>query len=373
MKTKSLILLLTTVILSSCAKSYSLEFNLKEYPEELSFHTEAQDGYFKDSYEYIGTYAKSSNEDLGKSIPINITWEAKTNIKNPIYHFEYSVNEDLSNSKTIETNTESVDLNNLYLNTTYYYRVSSNSPDTKTTYVSDIGSFKTTGLGLRNLNIPSLSNIRDLGGQIIENGKRIKQGLIYRSAAFNTAYTTEITISDDDINYLVNELGIKTDIDLRNNEEESKGIENGGITSSILGESVTYMHFPMIYRSSNILERPSNLESIQNFFEALSDINNYPMVFHCSQGKDRTGGLAYVLELIFGESHEDAMKDYLFSNFSNVGSVHRTHIEGDAMIYGVIKKYENGETLQEKAYNYLVEKLEIPEETISKIKGILME
>ena len=372
MKSKALILLLTSVMLSSCA-STKMEITIKSYNEPLSFHTENQIGYFNDDYIYIDKYGKTGLEDLSKSIPITISWEANTNIKEPLYIFTYGTNEEFATKGTsIITKETSVDLNNLLLDQTYYYHVKVDDPKLKTTYVSDSGTFKTSGEGLRNLNIPTLSNVRDLGGQIIGEGKkRIKQGLIYRSQGFNTAYTTEVTISNDDINYLVHVLKIKTEIDLRKDFEESKGIETGGITSSPLSESVTYKLLPMIYQSSNILTRPSNQDSIKEFFEVISDINNYPLIFYCSQGKDRTGGLAYIIELLLGEVHEDAMKDYLFSNFSNVGSVHRTHIEGDAMIYGVISKYENGETLQEKTYNYLTEVTGIPSETLDKIIEIL--
>ena len=390
MNTKSFSFILLTSLLSLCACSTKekiesespieessiieekMTFTLNDYPDALSFHSEDQIAYFNDDYSNIDKYATGNKTDLSKSVPITISWNVETNLEDPTYRFIYGTKEDLSDSFEIETKETHVDLSNLLLDQTYYYQIKSNGFYLDELFLSDVGTFKTSGFGLRNLNISSLSNFRDLGGLIIGEGKRIKQGLIYRSAAFNTSYTSNITVNDEDISILKDELDIKVEVDLRDDQETSKGIETGDISVSPLGDDVSYIKCPMLYGGMNILTRSENQESVKAFFNLLADKNNYPMVFHCSQGKDRTGGLAYVIGALLGVEHEWLMKDYLFTNFSDIGTVKASGIEGSAMIYGVINKFE-GETLKEKTYNYLVNRTGIESATLDKIIEILGE
>ena len=368
-KTIRIISILSMIsLLSGCKAKETMEIILKEYNEKLSFLTENQEGYFNDDYINIGKYASSGKEDLSKSKAINISWDINTNVEDYTFGFKYKCEGD--KEFYIETSETNVDLYNLRLDAEYEYSVDYKFKTNKSA-ILERGTFKTSDVGLRNLNIETLSNIRDLGGISIGDGKRIKQGLIYRSAAMNEAYTSDITISDNDKNYLVDVLGIKSDVDLRQNVKTSKGIENGELTESPLGKEVTYKMTPMVYGGNNVLTKGDNQSSIRAFFEFISHEENYPMMFHCSQGKDRTGAMAYVIEALLGAEHEDIMRDYLFTNFSNVGSVHRTSMEGDSMVAGTLNNYENGETLKEKTYNYLVNETNIPSETLDRIINIL--
>jgi hypothetical protein len=82
--------------------------------------------------------------------------------------------------------------------------------------------------GVRMIYTPSVWNVRDLGGWACTGG-RVKYGKIFRGGHFGS-------ITDADKSTLVDWLGIKTDIDLRNNSETS------GITTSPLGAGVEYFH-----------------------------------------------------------------------------------------------------------------------------------
>ncbi|AEV35966.1 protein tyrosine phosphatase [Pseudovibrio sp. FO-BEG1] len=53
---------------------------------------------------------------------------------------------------------------------------------------------------------------------------------------------------------------------------------------------------------------------ISRFMHVLLEEQNYPLVFHCAGGKDRTGYVAAVLMLSLGFSEEDVMRDYLTTN-----------------------------------------------------------
>ncbi len=53
---------------------------------------------------------------------------------------------------------------------------------------------------------------------------------------------------------------------------------------------------------------------VSRFLHLLTDANNFPMLFHCAGGKDRTGYMAAVTMLTLGYSEEDAVRDYLTTN-----------------------------------------------------------
>ena len=56
------------------------------------------------------------------------------------------------------------------------------------------------------------------------------------------------------------------------------------------------------------------INALRKFFRILIDNPDHVFYFHCSQGKDRAGLVAYVLEIALGVSKEDAREDYLLSN-----------------------------------------------------------
>ncbi|WP_170560587.1 tyrosine-protein phosphatase [Ruegeria atlantica] len=53
---------------------------------------------------------------------------------------------------------------------------------------------------------------------------------------------------------------------------------------------------------------------VSRFLHLLTDANNFPLLFHCAGGKDRTGYMAAVTMLILGYSEEDVLRDYLTTN-----------------------------------------------------------
>lgn len=53
---------------------------------------------------------------------------------------------------------------------------------------------------------------------------------------------------------------------------------------------------------------------VSRFLHLLTDANNFPMLFHCAGGKDRTGYMAAVTMLTLGYSEEDVVRDYLTTN-----------------------------------------------------------
>jgi len=57
-----------------------------------------------------------------------------------------------------------------------------------------------------------------------------------------------------------------------------------------------------------------NAHRYQSFFKILLDEKNYPLIFHCTAGKDRTGFAAVLLLTALGVDEKTIMEDYLLTN-----------------------------------------------------------
>ncbi|MCG7521845.1 tyrosine-protein phosphatase [Ruegeria sp. Ofav3-42] len=62
---------------------------------------------------------------------------------------------------------------------------------------------------------------------------------------------------------------------------------------------------------------------VSRFLHLLTDSNNFPLLFHCAGGKDRTGFMAAVTLLTLGYSKEDVMPDYLATNVYTFGELEK--------------------------------------------------
>ena len=262
----------------------------------------------------------------------------------------------------------------------YYWTVS----DTKGKKVSEASSFEMTldnVVGPRNLFVDGVENFRDIGGWgRYVDGKYVtymKQGMIYRSGRFNEdkEETPKITISESGIREVNDHLHIKTEIDLR----RSGNNEIGGLTTeSPLGSEVKYYNLPMYYGGNNILTyagpvsgdsyQYDNPKAIKQFFDLLANKDNYPINFHCSIGKDRTGCMAYLIEGLMGFSEEAMQRDYMFTNFANAGMCKLTDITDK---YGATISAYPGDTLEDKVFNYLNLEIGVSEENLNNIRTIL--
>ena len=67
-----------------------------------------------------------------------------------------------------------------------------------------------------------------------------------------------------------------------------------------------------LYR--DFVSLPSAQDSYRTLFLSLSSPSKVPGVFHCTNGKDRTGWAAAALLTFLGVSKEDVIADYLRSN-----------------------------------------------------------
>ena len=162
--------------------------------------------------------------------------------------------------------------------------------------------------------------------------------------------------------YAVKTLGIKTDLDLRGPGECS------GMRESPLGPEVKWIR--TTFRDYGGLFGDDGKKSFKEAFAVLIDEKNYPLVFHCIAGADRTGTLAYVVEALCGVSDEDLVFDWELTALANpnVGFAHEKRY--DKLVAGFLKY--PGSTTGERVAAF-VKSLGFTDADIARLREILLE
>ncbi len=202
----------------------------------------------------------------------------------------------------------SMRIGNFNTGATYYWYVRAEAAD-GTAVKSAVSTF-TTKPGPRLLVIPGVENARDIGNWSRDAEGGIPQGLLYRSGKLESGGTEAVDV-------LVNELGIRTEIDFRNPEED--------FVSSFLPEDrVTIVVDPIGYYGY-FIENPS---LSVNSFRLLTRPDAYPVIFHCKAGADRTGSFAFMLEALAGRTAVDRAIDYELTGSRYVNADDDSEAEG---------------------------------------------
>ena len=365
---KALLPLIFIISLVACHTRPTLS-NLKIATQ--GHFTEAQLNYLNNN-DPSNTSPYNGNMSASKPLPITFSWDGEGD---GTYEINISTSELSKDQVAFYTTKEhSFDFYNPMLNQDYYVKIDVRDTDGGTlggTYTH----FKeeTTVKGPRNIYVDGVENFRDIGGW-----GYIKQGMIYRSGRFNEdkEETVKVSISEDGLHEVNTHLKIKTEIDLRRTSNN----EVGGLKDkSVLGDNVNYYQLPMAYGGNNILTFEGKLSGddwvynnpgeIKEFFKILANEENYPINFHCSIGKDRTGCMAYLIEGLLGFDQETMYRDYMFTNFADAGMCKLTDITDR---YGkTLDEYPNGDNLQQKIYNYLNQEIGVSTGYLDNIINIL--
>lgn len=199
------------------------------------------------------------------------------------------------------------------------------------------GHFKTEK-SPKTIVIDGVSNARD----IAFFSKTLKQGMIFRTASLDAI--TEKGLTD-----ALSKYRIKSEIDLRNTGEGKQ---------HPLGETVNYYSMPGAYYVSTgaSIKDPLYQQNMAKAIKVFADENNYPIVFHCAIGRDRTGTFAAVLEAFLGAGYDDILADYEMSFFSDAGC--KDDATPDMMIARITEIYDflseySGGSLQENTAKFL--------------------
>lgn len=247
----------------------------------------------------------------------------------------------------------------------------------------------------RNVIIPGLQNFRDLGGYTSYPGrKQVRWGMIYRSAAIDSLPSWSLSE--------LKNLGIKTVIDLRNDDEKRnptllnphfnvvsipihigctrqllQQIERQQVDNETVCKTLQQMYTDIITECS---------PQFKQIFTLLQDEANYPVLMHCTTGKGRLGVIS---ALILSALHVDSgtiMSDYQLSNnyfdIRNASKVAHNlpsaSQEAITSLYSARVNYLNAslKAIEKQFGNtnaYLQKEVGLKKEEIKKLQSILLE
>jgi len=202
-----------------------------------------------------------------------------------------------------------------------------------------------------------ISNLRDLGGIAAEGGSVIRSGMLIRAASLKDAQPEDLD-------------GISTIIDLRTpgEREEEPDIVCGkeylelpvfedlmaGISRE---EAAAERNTPGMAHLYMLIVRRFT-DEIRRIIRAIleHDYSGGAVLWHCSEGKDRTGIIAAIILDILGASREDIMEDYLKTNIINLPKAIRIRdevlkTEGEEIAERVYMSYIADEAYLNAAYD----------------------
>ena len=352
-------------------------------PASTAIHTDLQASYLADkdpltikSYMRSAYSAQSVNFDdspgtieLSRPAAIKLTWEVETDqpesdIVGYTLSLWHEAAPDAALTATFSKLIKEYGLINALIGETYCWTITVIDKDGKN-YTSQVGRFTTEDQAPRNIYVDGVTNVRDLGGWKTEDGGRIRQGLLYRGGRIvENSNALKVLITGKGIKTLRDDLGVKSEIDLRLTEKL------GGLSASALGSTVAFYSCPMYDDWSKMFSDENNLKQIRKIFSLMADENNYPFYFHCSIGTDRTGLIAWLVNGLCGVSEEDLWRDYLFSNF---GKIKNSRSTGVRDVYVDKLKTGGGKTYAEQIYNYLKNTIRVPAADLDAVIRIMKE
>ncbi|HYL59697.1 MAG TPA: tyrosine-protein phosphatase [Candidatus Acidoferrales bacterium] len=158
-------------------------------------------------------------------------------------------------------------------------------------------------------------NFRDLGGHPTLDGRRVRTARVYRSS-----HLAEIPVESP-----LSRLHLRTLVTLQSRVE----VKHLGAPEPVGRRGLRWEHIPMGDEWFNnkgytrISKEPGRehlalvmhfRNDWRRFFKLLAERDVYPLLFHCSAGRDRTGVGAAMLLSMLGVDRERIVADFLESN-----------------------------------------------------------
>lgn len=257
----------------------------------------------------------------------------------------YSLEQDYAHGDTIlirNGELREVSIYNLVPQQVYYYKI-----EVGDSLLAE-GEIHTEGR-MRMIYVPSIQNVRDMGGFVNDKKQQIRYGLIYRGGELNGQHTADsIDIAT------LKQLGIEAEIDLRyTGENDGAGISAFGFLDERGVEDDEYPTYLFTENSGCCDESHLRLsywrQRYRKEFEFIVQCLrlNRPVYYHCIWGSDRTGMLSLMMQGLLGISYSDMVKDMEMSSFS--GNTRRKDDKDFIFEYFDTMR---GETLQEKIRYY---------------------
>lgn len=234
---------------------------------------------------------------------------------------------------------------------------------------------------LKILPFENIKNSRTLGGYPTSDGEITSWDFFIRSA--NLDYATENDIK------LLKDLDVSTIIDLRRDDELIYHQDR----IKMLKKNFSYYQISLSPRAlrdeeiRRLIEKKDtigkayisiidNFPAIKKVFEIMAK-SNKRVLFHCQEGKDRTGIISMILLALAGASRTDIMADYEISS-ANLGYIDMYDQDESEAIFRITSPYNIKEAMEyiEKKYKNFDAYLEyagVDKEVIEKIKEKMIE
>lgn len=180
-----------------------------------------------------------------------------------------------------------------------------------------------TNLSRRLIKLENTINMRDIGGYTGLDGRKTKWGRVIRSEEL-------CHLSDNDFDALA-KMGVKHVYDFRDADKAKK-------TNERVPDGADYTNLPVLegldidLKDVDFINDP---KAIDKFFQkvykfqvtdkapqyavvlkALTDEKQTPILYHCTNGKDRTGFMTALILLICGVPEETIISDYTLTNLT---------------------------------------------------------
>lgn len=234
---------------------------------------------------------------------------------------------------------------------------------------------------LKILPFENIKNARNLGGYPTLDGKITSWDFFIRSANLDDSTENDLKLLDD--------LNVSTIIDLRRDDEVIYHREKIKILRDRFSHyQISLSPRPLRYEEiQRLIEKKDtigksyisiidNFPAIKKVFETMADAKG-TVLFHCQEGKDRTGIISMILLGLAGSFRTDIMADYEISS-ANLGYVDRYNQDESEAIFRITSPYNIKEAMEYiirkyKSFEAYLEYAGVDKKTIKKLKEKMIE
>ena len=174
------------------------------------------------------------------------------------------------------------------------------------------------------LDFEGIENVRDLGGMLRVDGAKIRPGLLLRTGRLGKATDADVARLTD--------MGLAAIVDFRDESEVHRSPDRDvpgaayhnlpalpnladnfrPVDDPTYTAAEVHKDFRRIYRI--LAQSNESQEAYAAFFRILLASEGRPVLWHCTQGKDRTGVAALLLLTALGIDETTIYRDYLLTN-----------------------------------------------------------
>lgn len=173
----------------------------------------------------------------------------------------------------------------------------------------------------------SILNARDLGGYVGKNGRRIKKHRLLRTGTIsNVSKQDQFFLRDYGLRKIINlrsisetkdtpdtKIGDVTNCLIPLSEENGTLGENDDLNDEYRLNSLAGLQAMIDHYRDHVIEEYDQ-NTVRKVLEIMADTEDGAILFHCTEGKDRTGFVAFFILYILGVDLETIRQDYLLSN-----------------------------------------------------------